>query len=79
MELVVWQLFVGATAAEPSSEVRSWFITRLREVSYSMTGLGQGVVIGTLTYAFTPDARLLQRFAVIWQEVFSSSYRNTII
>ncbi|KAF5244615.1 hypothetical protein FAUST_2131 [Fusarium austroamericanum] len=61
MELVVWQLFVGATAAEPSSEVRSWFITRLREVSCSMTGLGQGVVIGTLTHAFTPDARLLQR------------------
>ncbi|VTO85035.1 unnamed protein product [Fusarium graminearum] len=60
MELVVWQLFVGATAAEPSSEVRSWFITRLREVSCSMTGLGQGVVIGTLTHAFTPDARLLQ-------------------
>ncbi|QPC70545.1 hypothetical protein HYE68_001297 [Fusarium pseudograminearum] len=79
MELFVWQLFVGATAAEPSSEVRSWFITRLREVSSSMTGLGQGVVIGTLTHAFTPDARLLQRFAVIWQEVFSSSHGNEII
>ncbi|CEF77831.1 unnamed protein product [Fusarium graminearum] len=79
MELVVWQLFVGATAAEPSSEVRSWFITRLREVSCSMTGLGQGVVIGTLTHAFTPDARLLQRFVVIWQEVFSSSHRSEII
>ncbi|EXM16709.1 hypothetical protein FOTG_15040 [Fusarium oxysporum f. sp. vasinfectum 25433] len=35
MQLLVWQLFVGAAAAEPASEVRSWYVIRLREVRSS--------------------------------------------
>ncbi|KAG8672192.1 hypothetical protein FPOAC2_05560 [Fusarium poae] len=72
MELLVWQLFVGTTAAEPSSEVRSWYTTRLREVLWSMHSFGQDRVLDTLTQAFTPDACLLQKFRAIWQEVFST-------
>ncbi|KAH6993039.1 hypothetical protein EDB82DRAFT_498321 [Fusarium venenatum] len=69
MELLIWQLFVGVAAAKPSSEVRSWYITRLREVLSSMHSLGQNTVIDTLTQAFTPDACLLQKFRAIWQGI----------
>ncbi|KAL6917126.1 hypothetical protein FSST1_008621 [Fusarium sambucinum] len=74
MELLIWQLFVGVTAAEPSSEVRSWYVTRLRELLSSMHNLGQGTVVDTLTQAFTPDTCLLQKFRVIWQGLFYTEH-----
>jgi hypothetical protein len=69
MEVLVWQLFVGVVAAGSLSEVRSWYITRLREVLGSMANMGQGMVMETLTKAFTPDACLLSKFQVVWQEI----------
>ncbi|GKU07577.1 hypothetical protein FLAG1_08313 [Fusarium langsethiae] len=58
MQLLVWQLFVGLTAAEPSSEARSWYIARLREImaikTESTTGCkdDQGVIEpGTLVFS----------------------------
>ncbi|KAF4495942.1 hypothetical protein FAGAP_7916 [Fusarium agapanthi] len=69
MQLLVWQLFVGAAAAEPASEVRSWYVIRLREVVSSMRIGGQDVAIETLATVFAPDARLLETFKVVWDEV----------
>ncbi|EGU74901.1 hypothetical protein FOXB_14581 [Fusarium oxysporum f. sp. conglutinans Fo5176] len=69
MQLLVWQLFVGAAAAEPASEVRSWYVIRLREVVSSMRIGGQDVAMETLTAVFAPDARLLEKFKAVWDEV----------
>ncbi|KAH7215891.1 hypothetical protein DER44DRAFT_167376 [Fusarium oxysporum] len=69
MQLLVWQLFVGAAAAEPASEVRSWYVIRLREVVSSMRIGGQDVAMETLTAVFAPDARLLEKFKTVWDEV----------
>ncbi|KAF4428910.1 hypothetical protein FACUT_9368 [Fusarium acutatum] len=69
MQLLVWQLFVGAAAAEPASEVRAWYVIRLREVVSSMRIGGQDVAMETLAGVFTPDARLLDKFKTVWDEV----------
>ncbi|KAF4960136.1 hypothetical protein FGADI_1154 [Fusarium gaditjirri] len=69
MQLLVWQLFVGAAAAESASEVRSWYVIRLREVVSSMRIGGQDVAMETLTAVFAPDARLLEKFKTVWDEV----------
>lgn len=69
MQLLVWQLFVGAAAADPASEVRSWYVIRLREVVSSMRIGGQDVAMETLTAVFAPDARLLEKFKTVWDEV----------
>ncbi|KAG4263042.1 hypothetical protein FPRO04_13291 [Fusarium proliferatum] len=69
MQLLVWQLFVGAAAAEPASEVRSWYVIRLREVVSAMRIGGQNVAMKTLAAVFAPDARLLEKFKTVWDEV----------
>lgn len=69
MHLLVWQLFVGATAARPSSEVRSWYITRLREVLTSLSAGGQATAMETLTESFSPDKYLLEKFKAVWREL----------
>ncbi|KAF5636073.1 hypothetical protein F52700_5387 [Fusarium sp. NRRL 52700] len=69
MQLLVWQLFVGAAAAEPVSEVRSWYLIRLREVLSSMRIGGQGIAMETISGVFAPDARLLEKFKAVWGEV----------
>ncbi|KAF5567382.1 hypothetical protein FPHYL_3285 [Fusarium phyllophilum] len=69
MQLLVWQLFVGAAAAEPASEVRSWYVIRLREVVSSMRIGGQDIAMETLAGVFAPDARLLEKFKAVWNEV----------
>jgi hypothetical protein len=69
MHLLVWQLFVGATAARPSSEVRSWYITRLREVLASLSVGGQATAMETLTESFAPDKYLLEKFKAVWREL----------
>ncbi|SCO57090.1 uncharacterized protein FFMR_14246 [Fusarium fujikuroi] len=69
MQLLVWQLFVGAAAAEPASEVRSWYFIRLREVVSAMRIGGQNVAMETLAAVFAPDARLLEKFKTVWDEV----------
>ncbi|KAF5638915.1 hypothetical protein F25303_7521 [Fusarium sp. NRRL 25303] len=69
MQLLVWQLFVGAAAAEPTSEVRSWYVIRLREVVSAMRIGGQDVAMETLAAVFAPDARLLEKFKTVWDEV----------
>ncbi|KAF5602778.1 hypothetical protein FPCIR_1741 [Fusarium pseudocircinatum] len=69
MQLLVWQLFVGAAAAEPASEVRYWYIIRLREVVSSMRIGGQDVAMETLATVFAPDAQLLKKFKTVWEEV----------
>lgn len=72
MKVLVWQLFLGIAASEPLSEVRSWYITRLREVLSSMNIVGLDMAMETLTQAFPPDARLSNKFATVWQEVFET-------
>ncbi|KAI1022101.1 hypothetical protein LB504_007543 [Fusarium proliferatum] len=69
MQLLVWQLFVGAAAAEPASEVRSWYVIRLREVVSAMRIGGQDVAMENLAAVFAPDARLLEKFKTVWDEV----------
>ncbi|KAG9495178.1 hypothetical protein J7337_013413 [Fusarium musae] len=69
MQLLVWQLFVGAAATEPASEVRSWYVIRLREVVSSMRIGGQDIAMETLAAVFAPDARLLEKFKAVWDEV----------
>ncbi|KAI1055253.1 hypothetical protein LB505_014318 [Fusarium chuoi] len=69
MQLLVWQLFVGAAAAEPAGEVRSWYVIRLREVVSAMRIGGQDVAMENLAAVFAPDAWLLEKFKTVWDEV----------
>ncbi|KAM0250819.1 hypothetical protein ACHAP5_002036 [Fusarium lateritium] len=69
MHLLVWQLFVGATAAKPMSEVRSWYIARLREVLTSLSMGGQATAMETLMESFAPDKHLLEKFKAVWREI----------
>ncbi|KAM0266782.1 hypothetical protein ACHAPA_006559 [Fusarium lateritium] len=69
MHLLVWQLFVGATASKPLSEVRSWYITRLREVLACLSVGGQATAMETLTESFAPDKHLLEKFKAVWREI----------
>lgn len=69
VDLPIWQLSVGAAAASSSRETRSWYMSRLRELSFTMNVdiLDKGMA--SLEATFMPDARVLAQFQQVWQEV----------
>ena len=71
-KMLIWQLFVGAVAAGPSTGLRFWYIAGLKEVLTSRSDMGLEVTMSCLTQSFTPDARLMTKFQAIWHEVFDS-------
>lgn len=73
MALPIWQLSIGAVAAGTPGETRSWFIGRLQELCVTMNVKVMDKGVASLTETFMPDARLLGKFQLVWQEVSRSS------
>ncbi|ETS80700.1 hypothetical protein PFICI_08229 [Pestalotiopsis fici W106-1] len=69
VDLPVWQFSVGASAADPQGDTRSWFIDRLTDLSVTMNVrmLEQGTA--SLASSFMPDACVLEKFKAIWRQV----------
>lgn len=73
VDLPIWQLSVGATAASSPGETRSWYISRLRELSFTTNVDIQDKGMASLEATFMPDARVLEQFQQVWHEVSCSS------
>ncbi|KAF3021148.1 hypothetical protein E8E14_013864 [Neopestalotiopsis sp. 37M] len=76
VDLPIWQFSVGAAAADPLGDTRSWFIERLRDLSTTMNVKMMEQGASSLQASFMPDALLLNRFERIWKEVDYSSPCN---
>lgn len=71
-DLIIWQLFVGAVAADESSETKAWFTGRLCTVLTNLRMFSWEDAFGAISRGFMPDTRLITRFKDIWAEVVRS-------
>ncbi|KAB5562774.1 hypothetical protein GE09DRAFT_1109664 [Coniochaeta sp. 2T2.1] len=71
MDLASCPLMLGAVAADEGSEVRDWFVTRIRKAVETLKSRGWRRPLEVLERAFTPDDGLVSRFRALWREIDS--------
>ncbi|KAK2595408.1 hypothetical protein QQS21_006882 [Conoideocrella luteorostrata] len=69
MNLTVWQLFVGTVAAGGHSEMREWFIWRLKRIFSAMGIYAWERLLVLFGKTFMPDRTLLMKFKRVWEEI----------
>lgn len=71
MDLVSCQLMLGAVAANEGSEVREWFVARIRRAVTTLRSRGWERPLEVLEKGFVSDNGLVARFRELWREVDS--------
>lgn len=71
MDLTSCQLMLGAVAASEGSQVRAWFVARLRRSVLALRSRGWMRPLEILEKGFVSDMGLVARFRVLWKELDS--------
>ncbi len=71
MDLSSCQLMLGAVAASEGSEVRAWFVARLRRAVVTLRSRGWKRPLEILERGFVSDDGLVARFRALWKEMDS--------
>jgi len=69
MDLASCPLMLGAVASDEGSEVRHWFVTRIRKAVQTFKSRGWQRPLEVLERAFTPDDGLASEFRALWREI----------
>jgi hypothetical protein len=69
MDLASCQLMLGAIAAREDSEVRAWFVARLRRAVTTLRSRGWERPLEILERGFVSNDGLVGRFRVLWKEL----------
>jgi hypothetical protein len=69
INLTVWQMFVGAVAADSNSETRMWYLDTLKKIFVPMRVFDWQAVIAVLEKGFMPPVSLLDEFRHVWEEI----------
>ncbi|OIW31260.1 hypothetical protein CONLIGDRAFT_713710 [Coniochaeta ligniaria NRRL 30616] len=69
MDLASCQLMLGAVAAGGDSEIRAWFVARMRRAVVRLRSRGWGRPLEILERGFVSDDGLVERFRVLWKEL----------
>lgn len=72
MELASCQLMTGAVAASEGSEVRGWFVARLRRAVVTLRSRGWERPLEIVEKGLASGDGLVARFRVMWQELDGS-------
>jgi hypothetical protein len=71
MDLTSCQLMLGAIAADEGSQVRAWFVARLRRAVLVLRSRGWVRPLEILENGLVSDERLVARFRALWKELDS--------
>jgi hypothetical protein len=71
MDLTSCQLMLGAVAAGEGSQVRAWFVARLRRAVLALRSRGWVRPLEILEKGFVLDLGLVARFRALWKELDS--------
>lgn len=69
MDLTSCQLILGAVAAADGSQVKAWFVARLRKAALALRSRGWVQPFESLEKSFVSDARLAARFRALWKDL----------
>jgi hypothetical protein len=71
MDITSCQLMLGAIAAAESSQVRAWFVAKLRRAVQSLRSRGWVRPLEILEKGFESNVGLVVRFRALWKELDS--------